>query len=131
MLLIPDPLRERLVANFRAGPEHDPAPVVKLYAPWGVAVWLLTELMEDGDTFFGLCDLGFGCPELGYVSWAELEALRGPLGLGIRRDERFAPARPLSVYAGAARLWGRIVEDEALLADAARHMSPLPLDPGG
>ncbi len=33
MLLIPDPLRERLVANFRAGPRHDPVPVVKLYAP--------------------------------------------------------------------------------------------------
>ena len=131
MLLIPDPLRERLVANFKAGPERDPVPVVKPYAPWGVAVWLLTELMEDGDTLFGLCDLGFGCPELGYVSWAELEALRGPLGLGIRRDERFAPHRTLSIYAGAARLWGRIVEDEALLADAARHMSPLPPDPRG
>lgn len=30
MLLIPDPLRERLVANFKAGPRHDPVPVVKL-----------------------------------------------------------------------------------------------------
>ncbi len=126
MLLIPDPLREQLAANFRAGPRHDPVPVVKLHAPWGVACWLITELMDDGDTLFGLCDLGLGCPELGYVSWAELEALRGALGLGIRRDERFAPTRPLSVYAGAARLWGRIVEDEVLLADAARHMSPLP-----
>jgi len=126
MLLIPDPLGERLVANFRAGLEHDPVPVVKLYAPWGVACWLLTELMEDGDTLFGLCDLGFGCPELGYVSWADLEALRGPLGLGIRRDEHFAPTRPLSVYASAARLWGRIVEGEALLADAARHMPRRP-----
>jgi len=130
MLLIPDPLHDRLVANFKAGPEHDPVPVVKLYAPWGVAVWLLTELLEDGDTLFGLCDLGFGCPELGYVSWAELESLSGPLGLGIRRDERFAPHRPLSVYAGAARLWSRIVEEDALLADAARHMSPLPPDVG-
>ncbi len=26
MLLIPDPLHERLVANFRAGPRHDPVP---------------------------------------------------------------------------------------------------------
>lgn len=58
-----------------------------------MAVWLLTELMEDGDTLFGLCDLGLGCPELGYVSWAELQALRGALGLGIRRDECFAPRR--------------------------------------
>jgi hypothetical protein len=70
-----------------------------------------------------------GCPELGYVRWSELEALRGALGLGIRRDERFVPTRPLSVYAGAARLWGYVVEDEALLADATRRLSPPPPAP--
>jgi len=33
---------------------------------------------------FGLCDLG--CPELGYASLNEMQAVRGPFGLGIERD---------------------------------------------
>ena len=42
----------------------------------GAATWLLTELDEDGDQAFGLCDLGFGCPELGYVSLTEMRAVQ-------------------------------------------------------
>jgi hypothetical protein len=38
---------------------HDPFPVVKLFAPWCGATWLLTELDPgDPDIAFGLCDLG-------------------------------------------------------------------------
>ena len=42
--------------------------MVKLFNPLGAATWMATELDEDGDTLFGLADLGFGCPELGYFS---------------------------------------------------------------
>lgn len=35
---------------------------------------------------FGLCDLGLGFPELGYVSLLELEALRGQAGLPVEID---------------------------------------------
>ena len=45
-------------------------PEVRLYAPWGVAVWLLTELMADGDTVFGLCDLRL-C-QLGSNCWTSM-----------------------------------------------------------
>ena len=36
-------------------------------------------------TAFGLCDLGLGCPELGYVSLNELRTVRGKLRLPIRQ----------------------------------------------
>lgn len=125
-LLTPE-LRERLIANGtargdavrRGWPEPDPAPVVKFFNPCGAATWLLTELDSDGDTLFGLCDLGFGCPELGSASLAEIAVVRVPFGLGIERDLHFAASHPLSVYAQAARMHGGIVEDAAALADAA------------
>lgn len=129
-LLTPD-LRQSLNANAAAreeaarrdAREPDPVPVVKFFNPCGAATWLLTELYPDGDTLFGLCDLGFGCPELGSVSLAEIASVRVPFGLGIERDLHFAPSHPLSVYAEAARRHGGIVEDAAALADAAPRLS--------
>jgi hypothetical protein len=56
----------------QAAAEPDPVPVLKLFNPLGAATWLATELGEDGDTMFGLADLGFGCPELGYFSLSEI-----------------------------------------------------------
>ena len=81
MILIPDDIRARLLANRATERETDHIPVVKLFNPCGAATWIITEMMADGDTLFGLADLGFGCPELGHVSLAEIESVRGPLGL--------------------------------------------------
>ena len=120
MILIPDDIRSRLLANGAAECETDHIPVVKLFNPCGAAVWLITEMMDDGDTLFGLCDLGFGTPELGYVSLAEIERARNSLGLGIERDLYFAPRFPLSVYAEAARIAGHIIEIEDLLTEALK-----------
>ncbi len=47
---------------------------------------------------FGLCDLG--CPELGYVSLNEMEAVKGPLGLGIERDLHWKAKKLREVRAG-------------------------------
>lgn len=90
-------------------PGHDHKPVLKLFNPWGSATWLITEMLPDGDTLFGLCDLGMGEPELGYVSLAEIQSVRGPLGLGIERDIYFKADKTLSEYADEARKVGRIV----------------------
>jgi hypothetical protein len=132
MILITDDLRARLLANSAADEETDHVPVVKLFDPTGAATWLLTELDADGDTLFGLCDLGFGCPELGSVSLAELQSIKGPLGLGIERDLYFEARFPLSVYAEAARIAGHITEAERLLRQAAANLfnshSQLPPD---
>ena len=88
----------------------DPYPVVKLFTPDAGATWLLTELdPEDEDLAFGLCDLGLGEPELGYVRISELQALRGPLRLPVERDLHFEASRPISAYFQEARRAGRIV----------------------
>ena len=109
-------------ANANATRGHDPAPVVKYFSPVGAATWLATELDADGDTLFGLADLGFGCPELGYFSLSEIEALRLPFGLTVERDLFFASPHPLSVWADAARSAGTILWAERLLGSGdAQH----------
>ena len=102
--------REQLLVNGR-NRDQDHRPVVKFFDPCGAATWLFTELdPEDGDTLFGLSDLGFGTPELGYASLAEIASVRLRFGLGIERDLYFKPKHSISVYAEAARAAGRIVE---------------------
>lgn len=110
----------RRIAAREGGFEPDPVPIVKFFNPCGAATWLATELDEDDDTLFGLADLGFGCPELGYFSLNEIANVRLPFGWRIERDLCFAGRFPLSVYSEAARCHGRIVETgEALRAAAA------------
>ena len=110
---ISDELRARLLANGRQSltdEGFDPPPVVKLFTPDAGATWLLTEIdPDDDDQAFGLCDLGLGFPELGYVSLAELATVRGRLGLPVERDLHFKADKPLSAYAREARMAGRIV----------------------
>ena len=113
MKLITDEQHAQLLVNGRQSLEQenfDPAPVVKLFTPDAGATWLLTEIdPDDHDHAFGLCDLGLGYPELGWVSLAEISTVRGRLGLPIERDLHFAAQKRLSAYAREARLAGRIV----------------------
>ncbi|MBN9407276.1 MAG: DUF2958 domain-containing protein [Burkholderiales bacterium] len=111
--LITDEQRVLLLANGRESlqnPDFDPPPVVKLFTPDASATWLLTEIdPDDHDHAFGLCDLGLGAPELGWVSLQELMTVRGRLGLPVERDLHFRAEKRLSAYAQVARLAGRIV----------------------
>jgi len=111
-----DRQRAKLLANGAVNLAHrnddgmteDFRPVVKLFNPMGAATWLLSELDEDGDTAFGLCDMGMGEPEMGYVSLSEVAEVRLPLGLYIERDIHFNAKKTLSEYAEEARRLGRI-----------------------
>lgn len=105
-------------------PQHDPAPVVKLFSPAGAATWLATEPLGDGDTLFGLADLGFGCPELGYFSLGEITRLRLPFGLTIERDAAFSTGTCLSAWAETARRTGSIREAQAIIRRI--EAAPLP-----
>lgn len=104
--LLDDDIKAALLLNgakTKAGLEHDPFPLVKLFTPDANATWLLSELdPDDPDIAFGLCDLGLGYPELGTVSLSELEAIRGQLGLPVERDNAFVADKSLSAYADAA-----------------------------
>jgi len=128
-------LRANAIANAAGDDRRDPAPVLKLFNPVGAATWLATELDDDGDTLFGLADLGFGCPELGYFSLSEIAAVRLPFGLGIERDLGFASAVPLSVWADTARRAGSILDAARMLRPVEAHhrarasSSELPGDP--
>jgi hypothetical protein len=102
MKLLTADIRKRLLRNGQLRqqreqedkPEPDFWPVVKLFTPDGGCTWLLTEIdPEDPDIAFGLCDLGFGCPELGSVSLSELESVRGHLNLPIERDLYFTATK--------------------------------------
>lgn len=127
MILLPAHLRLALNANGLTGrilaardERFDPRPVVKFFNPVGAATWLASEIDEDGDTLFGLADLGFGCPELGCFSLREIEAVRLPFGLAIERDAHFDGLAPLSTWADAARRLGTIIQAEAALRRKAR-----------
>ena len=111
------------------GEDFDPVPVVKLFNPLGAATWLATELYDDGDTLFGLADLGFGCPELGVFSLSEIASVRLPFGLGIERDLGFSTPCRLSVWADTARRSGSILFAETLLRSAAKAPDPDELPP--
>lgn len=108
MKLITDAQCTQLLANGTIGANgdaHDPLPVVKLFTPDANATWLLTELdPHDPDLAFGLCDLGLGCPELGYMRLSEIASVRGRLGLPVERDLHFRADRPLSAYASDAQI---------------------------
>lgn len=122
MKFLTQSIRERLLQNGRIRqrfdearfendgvPEPDFLPVVKLFTPDAGCTWLLSELdPDDPDIAFGLCDLGMGFPELGSVSIAELESVRGKLGLPIERDLHFMPTKTISAYADEARERGCI-----------------------
>ena len=88
----------------------DARPALKLFNPCGAATWLISERdPENPDILFGLCDLGFGTPELGSLSLSEIESIRLPFGLKIERDIHWTPSATLSEYADKARKEGRIV----------------------
>ncbi len=88
MILLTDDLRDRLLANGRQR-DVDHVPVVKFFNPVGAGTWLITEMEPDGDTLFGLADLGFGCPELGSLQPRRVHLVRLPFDLGIERDILF------------------------------------------
>ena len=61
---------------------------LKLFAPDSSFSWFVLEF-DGKDTFFGLVE-GLE-KELGYFSLAELQSVRGPLGLPIERDFYWRP----------------------------------------
>ncbi len=104
--------RAQLLANGEtraAGQGIDPLPVVRLFTPDAHLTWLLAALdPADGDTAWGLIDLGIGMPELGTVKLSDLAAIVGPLRKSVMRDLYFRASRPLSEYVCLAQIDGSI-----------------------
>ena len=106
--------RTRLLANGQAraaGQDTDPQPVVRLFTPDAHATWLLAALdPTDGDTAYGLIDLGIGMPALATVKLSDLASIVGPLKQPVIRDRYFQPTRPLSEYVRLAQENGSITD---------------------
>jgi hypothetical protein len=112
MKLITDEHRATMLANdarYATDPSLDPVPVVKIFNPMGAATRLLCSLdRNDPDIAYGLCDLGFGTPEIGSVRISEMESCVLALGLRLERDLYFRPAKTLGQYADEARAHGSV-----------------------
>ena len=63
---------------------------------------------KDGDTAWGLIDLGIGMPALGTVKLSDLAEIVGPQNRPVLRDLYFRATRPLSEYVRSAQLDGSI-----------------------
>jgi Protein of unknown function (DUF2958) len=89
---------------FNGRPENcdkDHAPVLLWFLPGTDMKWLVSEIVDD-ETAYGLCDLGVGFPELGYIHLPDLLHLQNSRVFGIERDRHFEPKHPMSVYARTA-----------------------------
>ena len=103
---------KKMIENFKQAMETGDGtklkPVIKLFGG-GACTWLLSEYEPEIRRFFGLCDLGMGFPELGYVSRDELEAIRfPPYNLPIERDLHITFDKTMCEYADEAREKGKI-----------------------
>lgn len=112
--LMTDAQRSLLLKNGRVvagGTRHDPLPVLRLYTPDAHATWLLAALDPvDGDTAYGLIDLGIGMPELGHVKLSDLSSIVGPRQQPVVQDRYFKAVRRLSEYLRLAQENGSIVD---------------------
>ena len=110
--LITEDDRVRLLAHGKprtAGEAIDPVPVVRLFTPDAHVTWLLAALdPADGDTAWGLIDLGIGMPTQGTVKLSELASIVGPRKQPVMRDLYFHPTRTLAAYTRLAEHDGAI-----------------------
>ncbi|MFG8537347.1 DUF2958 domain-containing protein [Pseudomonas aeruginosa] len=111
--LITEDDRARLLAHGQAsaaGEAIDPLPVVRLFTPDAHVTWLLAALdPADGDTAWGLIDLGIGMPGLGHVKLSDLASIVGPRKQPGMRDRYFQPVL-LSEYLRLAEENGSITD---------------------
>jgi hypothetical protein len=121
MPLLTEEQKQQLLDNGQ--PENrdkDHSPVVRLFIPFTACTWLLSELdHQEPDIAFGLCDLGMGFPELGYVSIDELSSIKLAGTFEVMCDNAFSVTYPMSVYARAARMEQMITTNPDILRKAA------------
>lgn len=91
--LMPEALAAGMPALRATENQLDPIVHVKWFTPDSSWTWYVLEYDPQEELCFGLVD-GHE-QELGYFSLAEIEHIRGPLGLPVERDLYWSPT-PLS-----------------------------------
>ena len=102
MELIPQETRDTIPKLYETENQHDPVAYVKLFIDgW---TWLILEMSIDDDIWFGYVISPFCKGELGYFSLAEVQEVKGSLGIGVERDLHFKP-QSLSQIKKALEQW--------------------------
>jgi len=85
MRLMTDALIKRLA---QLGDQDVPDPIIAahFFDPCGSADWYVTAYYPEDNVIFGWAEIVPGMGEWGYTSVAELQSIKGPLGIGIERD---------------------------------------------
>ena len=91
MKLLNDELIKILPPLYSTENIKDPLIQCKFFTPDSSWTWYVLEYDKENEIFFGyVCGLE---NELGYFSLAELESIKGQLGLSIERDISFKPTK--------------------------------------
>ena len=94
MKLLTKALLDDFAKTGQQSEDSDPFIIAKFFNPSGGQTWYASEFIPSDGTFFGYVSLfGDHNDEWGYFSLAELESVRGALGLGIERDRHFTKKR--------------------------------------
>jgi len=81
---------EKRFATIGRQDSNDPVVVAKFFNPTGAGYWFATEYDPAEKMFFGYVSIfNDHNNEFGTFSLAELESVRGAMGLGIERDRFF------------------------------------------
>jgi hypothetical protein len=111
---------EILERNSEDDAAWDLVPVAKFIHRKSGYCWLVTRyLSECGYMMHGLGDYSNGYPMLCTITWDELSSHNGILGEPAVQDPHFEGLFPISVYADAAQVYRRIVEDGTILSKFA------------
>jgi len=92
-VFIPDDMKDKIPTLYSSEKTQDPIAVLKYFTPDSSWTWFVLEFDPEENLCFGLV-IGHE-RELAYFSLAELETIRGPMGLPIERDLHFEP-KPVS-----------------------------------
>jgi hypothetical protein len=82
-------LTKTLLRRFaKVGEQDVPNPIIvaKFFNPCGAGTWYATCYIPDERLFFGWAEIVLDGGEWGYFSLDELQAYKGPFGIGIERD---------------------------------------------
>ena len=94
MKLMTKALEKRFAAVGSQEEVADPLIIAKFFNPCGAGNWYATEYDQKRRVFFGYVSIfGDHNDEWGSFALVELEAYKGPLGIGIERDLYFTEKR--------------------------------------
>ena len=101
MRLMTKTLEKRFAKIGSQENSNDPIIIAHYFNPTGAGDWWATEYYPEDRRIFGYASIfNDWCDEWGYTSLDELEAYKGPWGLGIERDLYWTEKRASEVIVG-------------------------------